>query len=104
MLDERAHRGDAFHVVQRGVDDIFRMREDEALDAAPLRFLEDDPGLADVQMAARQHHVVPGDDVEHLLDVVAHRLVGVEHRMPTAGRILSVEAGWIHSPASCQRK
>ena len=80
MLDHGAHRGDAPDVVEAGADDVLRMGEDQTLDAAPLRLLEDEPGLADVQVAARQDHVVLGDHVEHVLDAVQHLLVGVEHR------------------------
>ena len=93
MLDHGAHRGDAPDIVEAGADDILRMGEDQPLDAAPLRLLEHEPGFADVQVAARQDHVVPGDHVEHVLDAVQHLLVGVEHRHRRRGRIFCVEAG-----------
>ena len=36
MLDKGAHGGDALDVVEAGADDVFRMGEDQTLDAAPL--------------------------------------------------------------------
>ena len=66
MLDGGAHGGNASDVVERGIDDVLGVREDQAVHTPPLGFLEDDPGLADVEMSARERHVVFRDDVEDL--------------------------------------
>lgn len=55
------------------------MREHEPFHAPLLRFLENLPGLRDVEVAARQRHVVSGDDVEDFLHLVPRLFVGVEH-------------------------
>ena len=94
MFDEGAHGGDAAHVVQARLDDVLRMGQYQGLDAAPLGFLEHQPGLADVQMTARERHAGLGDDVEDFLGVVAHRLVRVEDGHRRRGpQSSAVEAG-----------
>src|SRR5579862_7328110 len=67
MFDKGAHRGDALDVVEAGADDLFGMREREFRDAAAFGFLEDQPGFADMNMPAREQHVVLGDHVQHFL-------------------------------------
>ena len=80
MLDVGPHGCNAADVVERCVDDILRVGEDQAIDAPTLRFLKDKPGLADMQVATGKRHVVLGDNVQNFLYVVTHSPVIVEHR------------------------